>query len=176
MSYARDHARPGQSPAAAPSHEALLRDVLGRRVLAFLVDALVLAVICAVAWALLFGFGVLTLGLGLPLLGLLPAVPPLYNWLSLLGPAAATPGQALVGLTVRHDSNLARPSGLQALVWAVGFYVTMALGAVWLLAALFTERHRTLHDIVSGLVVVRSRALTSDAALWNTRSGRTPFA
>ncbi len=155
MSYARSW----QPAATLPPREALVRDVLGRRVLAFLVDAVLLTVICAVAWMLLFGLGVLTLGLGFPLLGLLPAIPPLYNWLSLLGPAAATPGQALLGLTVRHDSELARPSALQALVWAVGFYLTMALGVIWLLAALFTERHRTLHDIVSGLVVVRSHAL-----------------
>ena len=172
MSYARSW----QPPAAAPPEPALLRDVLGRRVLAFLVDALLLAVICGAAWALLFGVGVLTLGLGFPLLALLPAVPPLYNWLSLLSPGAATPGQALLGLTVRHDADLARPTAPQALVWAIGFYVTMALGVVWLLAALFTERHRTLHDIVAGLVVVRSRALTNDAAVWNTDIGRTPYA
>ena len=37
----------------------------------------------------------------------------------------------------------------------VGFYVTLALGAVWLVVALLTTRHRTLHDLLSGLVVVR---------------------
>ena len=156
MSYARSW----QPPSGALPEAALLRDVLGRRVLAFLVDALLLTVLCAVIWALLFGFGLLTLGLGFPLLGLLPAVPPLYNWLSLLTPAAATPGQALFGLTVRSDADLARPSGLEALIWAFGFYLTVALGGIWLLVALFTARHRTLHDIVSGLVVVRAQALS----------------
>ena len=165
MSYARDYGRPGRPTTAALPGDALLRDVLGRRVLAFLVDALLLAVICAVAWALLFGFGVLTLGLAFPLLGLLPAVPFLYNWLSLLTLAAATPGQALLGLTVRHDDDLARPSALEALVWTVGFYVTVGVGLVGWGAAVVTERHRTPHDMLSGLVVVRSRPLTSNAAV-----------
>ena len=155
MSYARTWQPPAESSAAA----GLLRDVLGRRVLAFLVDALLLTVICAAIWALLFGFGVLTLGLGFPLRGLLPAVPLLYNWLALLTPAAATPGQRLFGLTVRCDDDLGRPSPLEALLWAGGFYVTVALGMVWLLAALFTARHRTLHDMLAGLVVVRAGAL-----------------
>ncbi len=159
MSYARSW----QPPTAAFAEEALLRDVLGRRVLAFLVDALLLTVICAAVWVLLFGFGLLTLGLGFPLLGLLPAVPLLYNWIALLTPGAATPGQALLGLTVRADDDLGRPSPLEALLWAVGFYVTVALGMIWLLAALLTARHRTLHDMLSGLVVVRTRALTNGA-------------
>ena len=176
MSYARGYGNTAQPVAAAPPEQALLRDVLGRRVLSFLVDALLLTVLCAAIWAVLFGVGVLTLGLGFPLLGLLPLVPLLYNWLSLLSPMAATPGQALFGLTVRHDDDLMPPSALEALVWTVGFYATMALGAVWLLAALFTARHRALHDMLSGLVLVRARALTSDAAVWNTHTGRMPFA
>ena len=159
MSYARSW----QPPTGLWPEDALLRDVLGRRVLAFLVDALLLTVICAVVWVLLLAFGLLTLGLGFPLFALLPAVPLLYNWLALLTPMAATPGQALLGLTVRRDADLARPSGLEALIWAFGFYVTVALGMFWLLAALFTARHRTLHDILSGLVVVRSQALTLTA-------------
>lgn len=164
MSYARSWQPPtGMLAEDGPSEDGLLRDVLGRRVLAFLADALLLTVICAVAWVLLLGFGLLTLGLGFPLFALLPALPLLYNWLFLLTPAAATPGQMLLGLTVRRDDDLGRPSGLETLIWAVGFYVTVALGMIWLLAALFTARHRALHDMLSGLVVVRSRALTAMA-------------
>lgn len=157
MSYARSW----QPPAGLWPEDALLRDVLGRRVLAFVVDALLVTVICAAVWVLLLAVGLLTLGLGLPLFALLPAVPLLYNWLALLTPVAATPGQALLGLTVRRDADLTRPSGLEALVWIVGFYISVTLGVFWLLAALFTVRHRTLHDMLSGLVVVRSQALTA---------------
>lgn len=156
--------------------DALLRDVLGRRVIAFLVDALLLSLICMVLWVTLFSFGVLTLGLGMPLLGLLPLVPLAYNWLALMGPAAATPGQALLGLTVRRDADLATPDAFAALVWALAFYATIALGAFWLAFALVSRRHRALHDVLSGLVVVRARALTRGPGFANMHGGRTPFA
>lgn len=156
--------------------DALLRDVLGRRIAAFLVDAVLLGLICAVLWVALFGFGVLTLGLGMPLLALLPLAPLAYNWLALMGPAAATPGQALLGLTVRRDADLATPDAFAALVWALAFYATVALGAIWLAFALVSRRHRALHDVLSGLVVVRAKALTDGPGFANMPGGRTPFA
>jgi uncharacterized RDD family membrane protein YckC len=36
---------------------------------------------------------------------------------------------------------------------------------------LFTVRHRALHDLVSGLVVVRVEALTADGGDWNIYGG-----
>ncbi len=155
--------------------EILTRGVLWRRVAAFILDGVFVAVLCAGLWVLLLMFGLLTLGLGLPLLGVLPAVPLFYNWLSIASGAAATPGQALMGLTVRRDSDLAPPSGLEALVWTLGFIVTMALGAIWFAVALLTNQHRTLHDLVSGLVVVRRRALrealTGPGMVWDAPAG-----
>ena len=137
----------------------LTRGVLPRRVLGFGIDLLLIGAIVLALWAGFVVFGVLTLGLGLPLLGLLPAVPPLYHFLFLAGPLSATPGQALLGLVVRRNGDLGRPDVLEALVSVIGFYVTLALGAVWLAAALLTRRHRTLHDMLAGLVVVRADAL-----------------
>ena len=63
----------------------------------------------------------------------LPAVPFLYHFLSLLRPASATPGQALMGLTVRRDPDLGPPTGLQALIFtavsAGAFLVPVAASA-----------------------------------------------
>ncbi len=154
----------------------LTRGVLSRRIVAWWVDLLIIAVLCAVLWSGLFAFGVITLGLGMPLLGLLPAVPFFYNWLFLASRMAATPGQALLGLTVVRNEDFDRPSPLEALVSTAGFYLTMALGVIWLGAALLTVRHRTLHDLLSGLVVVRSRALTAPDGGWNMRGGGFPAA
>jgi uncharacterized RDD family membrane protein YckC len=163
---------------------ALTRGVLVRRFVAFLVDGLLLSVLCATLWVLLGTFGVLTLGLGLPLLGLIPIVPLLYNWLSVASRASATPGQALMGLRVRRDEDLGPPTGLQGLIWSVGFAITVSLGAIWFAIAFITVRHRTLHDLVSGLVVVRTRALdgaidaetlTRRRATWNTGDGGPAF-
>jgi uncharacterized RDD family membrane protein YckC len=47
----------------------------------------------------------------------------------------------------------------------------MATSGLLLLVALFTIRHRTLHDLVSGLVVVRVRALTAEGGGWNMYGG-----
>lgn len=154
------------------SHDAMLQDdmlttgVLRRRVFAWLIDAALIATLVAAAWSFGVVLGLLTLGLAFPLLGGLPALPILYTWLSIASPLSATPGQALLGLTVRRDDDLGPPTLMQALVSSLGYYFTVALGAIWLAVAILTTRRRTLHDMVSGLVVVRSRALTSQAA-WN---------
>jgi uncharacterized RDD family membrane protein YckC len=155
--------------------DALTAGVLPRRVCGWLVDLLLIGVICAVLWGVLLAFGVLTLGLGLPLLGLLPIVPFCYHLGFLLSPAAATPGQSLFGLVVCRDEDLGRPEPLQALIFTVGLYLTLAAGVIWLGIALFTIRRRALHDMAAGLVVVRRRVLmaplTRRNARWNMRGG-----
>ena len=120
-------------------------------------------------------FGVLTLGLGLALLGILPFVPFCYHLLFVAGPASATPGQQALGLVVRRNDDLGRPPPLQAFVSTLIFYLTLATTGLLLLFALFTVRHRTLHDLVSGLVVVRARALTGGLGSWNMQGG-SPYA
>ncbi len=145
----------GQAIDEAP----LLDGVLFRRVCAWLIDLLLAGGIAAVLWVVLVGFGLLTLGLGLPLLGLLPVVPLAYHILFVAGGGSATPGQAMMDLCVRRDQDLGRPSLLQAVLFTAGLWLTLGAGMVWLAAALLTTRHRALHDLASGLVVVRARAL-----------------
>ena len=172
--------------AAFPATGVLVDDWLtsgvpSRRIFGFLVDVLLIGVIMTALWSGMFLFGLLTLGIGFPLFGLLPAVPPLYHFLFLASPLSATPGQALLGLTVRRNSDFGRPDVLEALVSVVGFYVTLALGAVWLVVALLTTRRRAIHDIVAGLVVVRRDALASlsppltpPGGAWNMHPGGIP--
>jgi uncharacterized RDD family membrane protein YckC len=153
----------------------LLEGVLFRRVWAWLIDLLLVGGIVAVLWVVLVGFGLLTLGLGLPLLGLLPIVPLAYHILFVAGERSATPGQAMMDLAVRRDQDLGRPSLLQAILFTAGLWLTLGAGVVWLAAALLTTRHRTLHDLVSGVVVVRARVLdgtlTAPANFGNMRRG-----
>ena len=115
--------------------------------------------------------GVLTFGIGLGALGLLPFVPVLYQVISLTSSASATPGQQMMGLKVRRDNDFGPPTAGQALVAVLVLAVTMATSGLLLVVALFTVRHRTLHDILSGLVVVRTRALTAGPGRWNMRGG-----
>ena len=57
------------------------------------------------------------------------------------------------------------------------FYLTLATSGLLLLVALITPRKRTpCHDLISGLVVVRTRiwrnwALTAGAGSWNMGAG-----
>jgi len=151
----------------------LTEGVIGRRIVGWFVDVLVLAVVLLVLKILLFLFGLLTLGLGWYLLGGLWIIPAAYSFVFVASPQQATPGQVLAGLRVVRDEDLGRPSTAQALVYAAGFWLTMAAGVVWLLVALVTSRARCLHDIVSGLAVVRAEALTGAATTWNIAGG--PF-
>ena len=134
--------------------------VLWRRVTAWLIDAVLIGLIMSALWLGFITFGVLTLGLSLPLLGLLPLVPFAYLALFIAGGGCATPGQGVMGLTVREVDTMARPTLVQAAVFTVGLWITLGAGVVWLVAALFLPQKRAIHDLVSGLVVVRSQALT----------------
>jgi len=156
--------------------DALLRGTRTRRVIAFLLDGVIVLILWKLLAVALFLFGIVTLGLGMPLLGLLPVLPFFYNWLSLLSGLSATPGQAMMGLIVRRDADLGRPDGLAALVWVIGFYVSVALSGIPFLLALLTVHKRTGHDLVSGLVVVRARALTRGPGFWNMAAGGSPYA
>jgi len=149
----------------------LTEGVLLRRVFAWLIDALLIGLLMVGLWIALLLFGVLTLGLGLPLLGVLPFVPFCYHVLSLLGPMSATPGQAALDLVVRRNEDLGQPTALQAVISTLLFFVTLATCGLLLLVALFTVHRRTLHDLGSGLVVVRSRALTQALGSWNMPGG-----
>ena len=73
----------------------------------------------------------------------------------------------MMGLIGAARSTIsARRPALQALISALVFYLTLATSGLLLVVALFTRRHRTLHDLVSGLVVVRVRAMRPLTATW----------
>lgn len=145
----------------------LTRGVMTRRVFAWIIDALLIGMIGTAVFAFCVFFGLITFGLGWPLFGIIPLVPLLYHWLTLASSMSASPGQMLLGLTVRHNDDLGPPSAMQALVFTVMLYVTFALGWVWMLVALITTRHRTFHDMLAGVVVVRARMLTRPSGDWN---------
>jgi len=172
--------------ASSPSWEkSLLAGVRWRRCLAWLVDLLLVAGLVATLFGSLLFLGLITFGLGWWFLGLLPLVPFGYHCLFLSSTLSATPGQALCGLMVRRDDDLGPPTLAQAVISTLVFYVTLATTGLLLLVALFTPHKRTLHDLASGLVVVRRGAwqnwavttgtLTQGAWSWNMGAGH-PYA
>ena len=99
---------------------------------------------------------IVTFGLLSPLVILLLAIlAPAYHVLTVGGPRAATPGMRLMGVEVRCFDGQP-PTWLHALVQIVLFYLTVpATGGLVLLAVLFNRHRRTLHDLLSNLIVLR---------------------
>ncbi len=161
-----------------PDDYALTRGVMSRRVVALFVDVVLIGLLFAGLLLFLLLFGLLTLGLGFGALSILPFVPFLYHFLSLISPLSATPGQHWLGLVVLDNTTFFRPNALQAVISTLVFYLTLATSGLLLLVALITVRHRTLHDLVSGLVVVRAEGmqpLTQPAGYGNIPGG-SPYA
>jgi uncharacterized RDD family membrane protein YckC len=126
-------------------HEGVLR----RRIMAFAVDYVVIA-IAVVIMALVIGVvGILTFGLAWLLYAILvPLVAIPYFAMTLGGRDQATPGMKALGLRIVKDDG-GRVDWLIATVHVVLFWVFNAvLTPFVLLIALFTKRKRTLHDIL----------------------------
>jgi len=143
----------------ALSDPLLIKDVLAKRGTAFLVDLIVIAVIELFVGTFVLVFSVLTLGLGWHMFALMPVVPFCYYLVTIVR-SGRTPGQAFLGLSLRRIEDLTPPTPLQALIWTLGLTATLSFTCgILLLAALLTEGSRTLHDIVAGVIVVRTDAL-----------------
>jgi len=142
----------------SPDEYEMTRGVIMRRCLAWCVDAVLISLLVFGLWWAMAAIGLLTLGLGFGLMALLPFVPLIYHLVCLMGPDSATPGQRLFDLIVRRDLDLGPPTPLQAVIAIAVYYLTLATSGLLLVVALFTTRQRTLHDLLSGLVVVRLHA------------------
>ena len=144
---------------------------------AWLIDMLLIGLIVGALWFVLLLFGLLTLGFGLRCSPCCRSCrSPIICCSSPV--RSATLGQQALGLVVRRNDDLGRPSALQALIYTLLFYLTLATTGLLLLVALFTIRQRALHDLASGLVVIRAiaeRALTRGVGSWNMQGG-SPYA
>ncbi len=142
------HRRPGGP--GLPMHA--LDGVRRRRVVPSRPIFIVVSIMAMVLWTALL---VLTFGLSLVLLPpLFPFVAFFYNGLSVSGRAMATPGMRLAGVELRLDATGDRVPFLNAALHAVLFYFSWMFPPV-LLLSLFTEDKRCLHDMLSGVIVVR---------------------
>jgi uncharacterized RDD family membrane protein YckC len=130
--------------------------VLKRRMLAFAIDYILIAIIVAVLGVLIGILGVLTFGLAWLLYAVLvPFVAIPYFAFSVGGPSQATPGMKAMGLKMFKDDG-GQIDWLIATVHVVLFWVfNTVLTPLVLLLALFTHRKRTLHDILLSTNVQR---------------------
>src|SRR6266567_2760374 len=136
----------------------LFDGVLARRLIAFVIDVLVLAIPPLFAAIFIFMFGFVTLGLGWGLYFLWWPATILwaffYYGLTLGGPKSATVGMRMMDLELRTWYGAPAYFVLGA-AHALLFWVSMSfLTPLILMVGLFNGRKRLLHDIVLGTVVI----------------------
>jgi uncharacterized RDD family membrane protein YckC len=138
----------------------LFRGVLTRRVIAFLIDLIVLSVPIVLAILFIAVFGLVTLGLGWALFWLVSPASIIwalvYYGASLGGPHSATLGMRVMDLELR--TWYGAPSYfLLGAMHAVLFWISVSvLSPLVLLVGLFNGRRRLLHDVVLGTVVINN--------------------
>jgi uncharacterized RDD family membrane protein YckC len=138
----------------------LFEGVLARRVVAFIIDFVLIAFPVLLAAMFIFAFGIVTLGLGFALYWLLPPATVVwalvYFGITLGAPASATIGMRIMDLEMRTWYGAPAYFVLGA-VHAIGFWFTVSFFTPFiLLVAFFNERRRLLHDVLLGTVVINN--------------------
>lgn len=139
--------------------DSLTWGVPSRRIGAFLVDWLLIALVTVSVSLAFTVIHLMTFGLLRGPAHLFLIIGLIYEAGWIASPAMATPGGMAVGLSVRRADDLGRPTLVQAIAFTGLLYLTLAAGVIWLAVAFFTPRRRAIHDMIAGLVVVRAGAL-----------------
>jgi uncharacterized RDD family membrane protein YckC len=144
-------------PATNPE---LFEGVLARRVLAFFIDVILIAIPVVLAALFIFVFGLVTFGLGWALYWLLSPAAVIwalvYYGTTLGSPASATIGMRVMDIEMRIWYG-APMYFLLGAVHAIVFWISVsALTPLVLLVGLFNERRRLLHDMLVGTVVINN--------------------
>jgi uncharacterized RDD family membrane protein YckC len=149
-------------PAASPE---LFEGVLARRVVAFIIDLVFIAIPLAVAWLVILVFGFLTFGLGWLLFWLLSPASVLwaiiYFGLTLGSAASATLGMRAMEIEMRTWYG-APAYFLLGAVRAIVYWVSISfLTPFILLIGPFNARKRLLHDMLVGTVIINNPPRTA---------------
>jgi uncharacterized RDD family membrane protein YckC len=154
----------------------LFESVLSRRLIAFIIDFIIIAAPVVLAAVFIFVFGIITLGFGFILFWLLPPSAVIwalfYFGLTLGGPHSATLGMRIMDLEMRTWYG-APAYFLLGVVHAIAFWLTVSFFTPFiLLIAFFNRRGRLLHDIILGTVVINNapRAAMLRATVMSTSS------
>lgn len=154
MSYQSDFDRPAAAPPAyMPAYlpAAAFTGVRTRRVMALLLDLVLVSIFSFAIWLSLF---VLSFGLSVLILPpLFPFVAFFYNGLTVSSWRMATPGMRAMDLEMRLIDGQRAPF-LVAAAHAVLFYISWMFPPIFLVS-LVTDGKRCLHDILAGVIITR---------------------
>ncbi len=135
----------------------LYAGVRTRRIMAFFIDYVIVALLTIPFAVVIFLLGIITLGLGWMLFTILvPLLALSYVALTMGGDRQATVGMQMMDIRLeRLDSKRVDP--LLAVVHSVLFWAgNVLLSPLILLATLVLDRKRTIHDLLLGTVIVRA--------------------
>lgn len=130
---------------------------LGKRLVAYLIDIVVLWLIGAGLGLIMF----LSLGLLAPITTMLWVVTPVLYHTIMVSQRGATVGQRFAGLRIVDATTGNVPSVIQAFLLTCLFYISVSLAFLPLLYVLFDPRDRFLHDLFSNTRSIRAEPLTS---------------
>jgi len=138
----------------------LFDGILSKRIVAFVIDAVLIVALMIPAGLMVLILGIVTLGIGWLLFPPLFAIVALgYVALTLGGPASATPGMRMAGVEMRTWSG-GRMFPLLAIMHALIFWFSVGiLTPLILLVGLFTRRKQLLHDLLLAVVALNSAPL-----------------
>ncbi len=140
-------------PNSAPE---LFDGILLRRVMAFVIDVVIMMILIVIASVLLGILGVLTLGIAwLGYFILAPAVGIGYYTLTLGSPVRATLGMQAMDIVLTPTRRAPLEGWLAILHPIVGWVSITIFTPFILLVGLFTGRRQLLHDLVVGTLMVR---------------------
>ncbi|MEO8669649.1 MAG: RDD family protein [Bauldia sp.] len=157
---AADAARPGAFAYDAHTAPELYEGVLSKRVVAFVIDAVIIVALMIPASLVIVVVGFVTLGLAWLLFPALFALVALgYSALTLGGARSATVGMRWSGLEMR-TWNGAPMFPLLAVMHSLLFWFSVSfLTPLVLIVGLLTPRKQLLHDLVLGTVAVNAGGL-----------------
>lgn len=138
----------------------LFEGILSKRIVAFIVDAIIIVALLIPAALVVFILGFVTLGIAWFLYPALFAIVALgYVALTMGGPPSATLGQQFVGIEMR-TWNGQKMFALLAVMHALIFWFSVSLlTPLILLVGLFTRRKQLVHDLLLGVLAVNSDPL-----------------
>src|SRR3984885_7918751 len=146
-------------PVANPE---LFEGVLARRVVAFVIDVVIIAIPLILGWMFIFVFGLITFGLGWALFWLMSPGSVIwalvYYGVTLGSPAPATIGMRAMEIEMRTWYGAPAYFVLGA-VHPIVFWITVSvLTPLILVVGFFNDRRRLLHDILVGPLLINHAA------------------
>lgn len=143
----------------------LFEGVLARRVVAFFIDLVIIAMPLVAASIFIFVLGLVTFGLGWALFWLLSPASVIwalfYYGTTLGGTASATLGMRIMDIEMRTWYGAPAYFVLGA-VHAIVYWISVSvLSPIILVVGFFNSRKRLLHDIVVGTVIINNAARTA---------------